>query len=142
MYEYETEAWIEFGFRRRGSQRPGFPSIVGAGPNSVTLHYNENNRRIEDGEMIVMDVGAEYWTTTQRISPARLPSNGKFTPTVSAKYTRWCSMLKRPGIEAVKPGVTMRDVHAAAKKVIDDAGFGAILHPLHQSLTWAWMSTM
>ncbi|MFC1544824.1 aminopeptidase P N-terminal domain-containing protein [Gemmatimonadota bacterium] len=122
MYEYEAEALIEYGFHRRGSQRPGFPSIVGSGPNSVTLHYNENRRRIEAGEMVVMDVGAELDYYTADITRT-VPSSGKFTPRQREIYQVVLD-AQMAATAAVKPGVTLRQVHEAAKKVIDEAGFG------------------
>ncbi|MBW7997903.1 MAG: aminopeptidase P family protein [Candidatus Glassbacteria bacterium] len=122
MYEYEVEALIEYGLHRRGSQRPGFPSIVGAGPNTVTLHYNENRRRIESGELLLMDVGAELDYYTADITRT-VPVDGKFTARQREVYDI-VLRAQQAGIAAVRPGVTLRDIHAAAKKVIEEAGFG------------------
>src|SRR2546423_3813815 len=54
MYEYEIEAVLEQGFRSNGADRLGYPSIVGSGPNSTTLHYDVNRRRTENGDLVVM----------------------------------------------------------------------------------------
>ncbi|MEP7326290.1 MAG: aminopeptidase P N-terminal domain-containing protein, partial [Gemmatimonadota bacterium] len=59
MWEYELEALIEFTFRRHGAERVGFPSIVGTGINSTTLHYDKGRRQSEAGDLVVMDIGAE-----------------------------------------------------------------------------------
>ncbi|MGH7580651.1 MAG: aminopeptidase P N-terminal domain-containing protein, partial [Gemmatimonadales bacterium] len=79
MHEYELEALIEYGFRRRGAERVGFPSIVGAGPNGTTLHYDENRRRIRPGELVVMDVGAEHGYYSADVTRT-IPISGRFEP--------------------------------------------------------------
>src|SRR5690606_34261243 len=58
--EYEIEALVEYTFKRLGAEQPGFPSIVGSGENSVILHYETNRRTTEAGDLVVIDVGAEY----------------------------------------------------------------------------------
>jgi len=58
--EYEVEALIEYVFKKGGSEYPGFPSIVGSGENSVILHYETNRRTIEPGDLVVIDIGAEF----------------------------------------------------------------------------------
>src|SRR5437764_8352516 len=60
MHEYELEAIMEYNFKRLGGEDPGYPSIVGSGPNSCILHYETNRRQTLSGNMIVMDCGAEY----------------------------------------------------------------------------------
>jgi len=122
MFEYEVEALIEYGFHRLGSQRPGFPSIVGGGPNSVVLHYNSNRRRIEQGELVLMDAGAEYNYYTADITRT-VPANGKFSARQREIY-QLVLKAQAAAIRAVKPGVTLKEVHAAARKVIEEAGYG------------------
>ncbi|MEA2063436.1 MAG: Xaa-Pro peptidase family protein [Gemmatimonadota bacterium] len=122
MFEYEVEALIECGFRKRGSQRPGFPSIVGSGPNSTVLHYNSNQRRTEPGELLLMDVGAEYDYYTADITRT-VPIDGKFSERQREVYDI-VLRAQAAGIEAVRPGVTLADVHRAAREVIDKAGYG------------------
>jgi Xaa-Pro aminopeptidase len=77
-YEYETEAIIEYTFRKNGSPMPAFESIVGSGPNSVSLHYSDNNRKMEDGDLLLMDTGAEYDSYCADITRT-IPVNGKFS---------------------------------------------------------------
>jgi len=60
MWEYELEALIEGGFRRAGADGPSFGSIIGSGPNSTQYHYEKNDRRMQAGDVVVMDVGAAY----------------------------------------------------------------------------------
>lgn len=122
MYEYEVEALIEYGFRSRGGRRPGFPSIVGSGPNSTVLHYNLNRRLIEPGELVLMDVGAEFEYYTADITRT-VPADGKFSPRQREVYSIVLQALKA-ATAAVKPGVSLRDVHKAAMDVIEKAGYG------------------
>jgi Xaa-Pro aminopeptidase len=78
MHEYELEAAIEHVFRRNGSERPGFASILGSGPNSTTLHYNANDRKTEPGDVVVMDVGASYMGYSADVTRT-IPLNGVYS---------------------------------------------------------------
>jgi Xaa-Pro aminopeptidase len=60
MREYEIEALLLDTFRRRGSERPAYGSIVGSGPNACVLHYRKNDRQIESGDLLLIDAGCEY----------------------------------------------------------------------------------
>lgn len=79
LYEYEIEAIIENVFRRNGSERPSFATIVGSGPNSTTLHYNANDRQIQPGDVIVMDIGASYKGYAADVTRT-VPANGTYSP--------------------------------------------------------------
>ena len=58
-YEYEVEAELLHVFRKHGSPRPAYGPIVGSGPNATVLHYRKNDRRMEDGELLLIDAGCE-----------------------------------------------------------------------------------
>ena len=122
MFEYEVEALIEYGFTSRGSQRPGFPSIVGSGPNTAVLHYDKNRRKIEDGELVLMDVGAEFDYYSADITRT-VPANGRFSGRQLEIY-QIVLEAQKAGIKAVRPGVTLKEVHQAARTVIETAGYG------------------
>src|SRR4029078_847513 len=77
-FEYEVQAGLEAAWPRLGSERPGYPSIVGAGINGTILHYNENRKRIEAGELVVVDAAAECSYYTADITRT-YPDSGKFT---------------------------------------------------------------
>lgn len=85
MNEFELQALIEYMFRRNGADRPAFATIVGSGPNSTTLHYNANDRFINAGETIVMDIGASYRGYSADVTRT-IPANGTFTPEQRAIY--------------------------------------------------------
>lgn len=112
MYEYEVQALLEAAFTRNGSERPGFPSIVGSGLYSTILHYSENRKRIDDGDLVVCDIGAEYSLYTADITRT-YPANGKFTPRQLAIYQL---VLDTQSAVAAhfKPGMTNGDLHIFA----------------------------
>ena len=78
MNEYEAEALIEYVFMKNGAEHPGFPSILGGGENSCILHYVSNRRELNEGDLLVCDIGAEYHNYTADVTRT-LPVSGKFT---------------------------------------------------------------
>jgi Xaa-Pro aminopeptidase len=114
MYEYQAEALIEYDFRRNGAERLGFPTIVGSGPNSTLLHYDKNRRRMEAGELVVMDIGAEYGYYTADITRT-VPVSGKFTPRQRAIYDLVLG-AQQAAIKAVRPGVTVQQLDRIARE--------------------------
>jgi Xaa-Pro aminopeptidase len=79
MNEFEAQALIEYTFRRNGAGRPAFATIVGSGPNSTTLHYNRNDRFMQAGDMVVMDIGSSYMGYAADLTRT-VPVNGIFSP--------------------------------------------------------------
>ncbi len=79
LVEYQLEGKILGAFLDGGALRPGFASIVGSGPNATIPHYFDNNRKLEDGDLVVVDIGAEYQYYTADITRT-YPANGRFTP--------------------------------------------------------------
>lgn len=116
MYEYQMEAVIEGCFLEHGSAMPGFSSIVGSGPNSTTLHYEPNNRLMEDGDLLLMDIGADYGYYTADISRT-IPVNGKFTPEQRNIYQLVLDAQKA-SIENMIPGKGVREGHLAGRAVM------------------------
>jgi Xaa-Pro aminopeptidase len=114
MYEYELEAALEAGFRRNGADRVGYPSIVGSGPNSTTLHYDVNRRRTQDGDLVVIDAGGEWGQYTADVTRT-FPVNGKFTPRQKAIYDLVLG-AQQAAFDSVRPGVTMRQLDAIARR--------------------------
>jgi Xaa-Pro aminopeptidase len=78
-HEYEVEAAIEHTFRRSGAERPSFATIVGSGPNATTLHYTANDRLIQRGDVVVMDIGASFNGYSADVTRT-VPATGTFTP--------------------------------------------------------------
>lgn len=85
MNEYEIQALVEYVFRRNGADRPSFASIVGSGPNATTLHYNLDDRTIERGDLVVMDIGASYRGYAADVTRS-IPATGTYSPQQRAVY--------------------------------------------------------
>ena len=85
MNEFEVQALIEYTFRRNGADRPSFGTIVGSGPNSTTLHYNADDRFMNPGDVVVMDIGASYRGYAADVTRT-VPVSGTFTPDQRAIY--------------------------------------------------------
>ncbi len=121
VMEYEVEATLEYEFRRAGAERPGFPSIVGSGPFSTILHYEKSTRRMEAGDVVVVDIGAEYSGYSADITRT-YPVSGKFSSRQREIYQIVLDAQKA-GLAQVKPGTTMGDVHRAAMAHIRARGY-------------------
>src|SRR6266508_818248 len=118
MYEYQLEAVLEEGFRSNGADRVGYPSIVGGGPNSTTLHYDVNRRRTEDGDLVVIDAAAEWGQYTADVTRT-FPINGRFTPRQKAIYDLVLG-AQQAAFDALRPGITMRELDGVARKFMRD----------------------
>lgn len=116
MYEFEIEAVIEYTFRRNGSAGPAFSSITGSGPNTVTLHYSDNNRKMEDGDLLLMDIGAEYGYYAADISRT-IPVNGRFTKEQREIYDLVLK-AQEAAIKELQPGKPLYSGHPKATSVI------------------------
>ena len=114
--EYRLEGAIVGAFVAGGGSRAGFPSIVGSGPNSTILHYGKNERTIEDGDLVVVDIGGEVGGYTADITRT-YPANGRYTPRQLEVY-RLVLEAQSAAVADFKPGVstigsltrTVRDV--------------------------------
>lgn len=113
MNEFEIQALIEYDFRRNGAERPSFASIVGSGPNATTLHYNIDDRFIQRGDVVVMDVGASYKGYAADVTRT-IPATGVYSPEQRAIYQ------------------IVRDAQAAAER---QARLGAAAHLMSDSAT-------
>jgi Xaa-Pro aminopeptidase len=104
MKEYEIEALIEQIFRLKGASGPSYNSIVGGGANATVLHYINNDGELRDGELLLIDAGAEYKGYASDITRT-FPINGKFT---EAQRQIYDLVLKTQMscVEMVRPGTT------------------------------------
>ncbi|MCS7065842.1 MAG: Xaa-Pro aminopeptidase [Fimbriimonadales bacterium] len=116
VYEYEVEAVIQEAFRRNGSERDAFPCIIGSGPNSCILHYSANRRRMQKGDLVVVDIGAEYSYYAADLTRT-YPVSGKFTPRQRALYLAVLDAQKAAE-RAAKPGVTLRELDRIAREAL------------------------
>jgi len=121
VMEYEVEAALEYEFRRNGAERPGFPSIVGSGPFSTILHYDKSERRMQAGDVVVVDVGAEYAGYSADVTRT-YPVSGKFSPRQREIYQIVLSAQKE-AIAKIKPGARISELHQAAMGYIRSKGY-------------------
>jgi Xaa-Pro aminopeptidase len=115
-YEYEIQAEIEHIFRLNGSMGPAYPSIVASGANACILHYIENNRQIQNNELLLIDAGCAYSYYNADITRT-FPVNGKFTSEQQALYDIvLAAQLK--AIAEVRPGKAYNEFHDMAVSVL------------------------
>ena len=132
--EWEVEAALESGFRSRGADGPAFATIVAAGANACTLHYAANGARIEAGDLVLMDAGAEvdcYAADITRTVPATWPLDGARRDAYEAVRG-----AHRAAVAACVPGGTLEAVHAAASRAIAEGlvGLGVLDGPVDEVL--------
>lgn len=104
MQEYQLEALIEQIFRRRGASGPAYTSIVGAGPNATVLHYINNDGELRDGDLLLIDAGAEYKGYASDITRT-FPINGRYTQEQRDIYDLVLK-AQMACVEMVRPGTT------------------------------------
>jgi Xaa-Pro aminopeptidase len=105
VYEYQIAAKMVEIHAVGGSEAEGYAPIVGAGPNSTALHYDKLSRKIEDGDIVVLDVGAQYAGYSADITRT-LPANGKFTPRQREIYDIVLG-AQNAALAALKPGMNL-----------------------------------
>lgn len=118
MHEYQLEAVLVHEFMHNGSRAAAYPSIVGSGENGCILHYTENRDEIAEGDLLLIDAGAEYHGYASDITRT-FPANGKFS---TAQRQAYDLVLKAQlaAIEQVKPGNHWNDPHDAAVRVLTE----------------------
>lgn len=115
-WEYEVEAEIIHEFMKHGCRSPAYPSIVGGGENGCILHYIENNTKLKNNDLLLIDAGAEYECYAGDITRT-FPINGKFSPAQAALYQVVLDAQKA-AIAAVKPGNHWNQPHEVAVEVL------------------------
>ena len=105
VYEYQVAAAMVQTFEDEGCERPAYAPIVGSGPNSVYLHYSQNSRQLEAGDLLLMDVGAECAGYVSDITRT-IPVSGKFSKRQREIYEIVLGAQKA-AIAQVKPGMTV-----------------------------------
>ncbi|MGH9945153.1 MAG: aminopeptidase P family protein [Pyrinomonadaceae bacterium] len=117
-WEYEVEAEVEYTFKRRNADFWGYPSIVGCGPNATTLHYETSQGNVKPGDLLLMDVGAEYNHYTADITRT-FPVSGRFTSQQAEIYNIVLA-AQEAVLQKTRPGSSLQEVHAASAEVIKD----------------------
>lgn len=115
-YEFQVQAAMEFVFRAKGSLRDGYGAIVAGGANACVLHYTENTDQLADGDLLLIDAGAEYDYFSADITRT-FPVNGRFSPEQRAIYDVVLA-AQHASFERCRVGSNMKDVHEASVEAI------------------------
>lgn len=126
-YEYELEAELLHTFTRHGCQAPAYGSIVGSGANACILHYGENDRCMQDGDLVLIDAGGELDHYAADITRT-FPVNGRFSAPQKDLYEVVLA-AQLAAIASVRPGASWQAPHDAAVRVLTQ---GLVDHGLLQ----------
>ena len=117
MHEYELEAELLYRLRRHGAV-PSYEPIVGSGANACVLHYRSNRAQLQDGDLVLIDAGAEVQGYASDITRT-FPVNGRFSKAQRALYEVVLA-ANRAALEAVRPGAPWSVMHDAAVEVVTE----------------------
>ena len=117
VWEFEIEAEIYHEFVRNRSRGPAFQTIVASGADSCTLHYVKNNNQCHDGDLVLIDFGAEYANYAADLTRT-VPVNGKFSKRQKAVYNAVLKVQKA-AIELLRPGSTIDDFSREVGRVME-----------------------
>ena len=134
-WEYEVAARMVYEFERRGCEWPGYPPIVGSGFYSTVLHYDQNSKQMEEGDVVVMDVAGAYGGYSSDITRT-LPVSGRFTPRQRELYEVVLG-AQNAALAAAKPGALLgrrgpQGLHEIAYEYINTHGKDLHGQPLGQ----------
>jgi Xaa-Pro aminopeptidase len=116
MNEYEVEALLLETFRKHGSDRVAYRSIVGSGANGTILHYVQNNRQMHESDLLLIDAGCEYGYFASDVTRT-FPLSGRFTKEQQAIYELVLE-AQMEGIRLSRAGTTVDEIHKACVEVI------------------------
>jgi len=118
VMEYQLEAHLDFVAKSHGIRELPYIPIVAGGKNATVLHYSANNQKIEDGELVLIDLGMSSNYYASDITRT-FPVNGKFTERQKQIYNLVLEAETKT-IEAVRPGVTLQELNNITKRVLAD----------------------
>jgi Xaa-Pro aminopeptidase len=133
LYEYELEALVKYVFVSRGGRQDAFATIIGSGENSTVLHYNRNSKKIENGDLVVCDLGVRkdyYCSDLTRTYPA----GGRFTKKQRIYYEIVLEAHDK-AIKFTKAGVKIADINKLildfyTKKGVEKFNYHGVSHHL------------
>lgn len=117
LMEYEVEAEITHEYLKQGASGHSYPAIIASGVNNNILHYNQNDRKIEDGQLLLLDFGAEYANYAGDCSRT-IPVSGKFTPRQRQVYDAVLRVL-RQATKMLTPGKTIDSYHSEVCRIME-----------------------
>jgi len=122
IWEFEIEAEIWREFLRRRSRGPAFQTIVASGADSCTLHYVRNDKQCRDGDLVLIDFGAEYANYAGDLTRT-VPVNGRFTPRQKDVYNA-VLRVQKAAVQLLRPGNTFDAYHAEVGKLMESELIG------------------
>jgi len=120
--EYEIEAEIIYEFIRQRGTGHAYAPIIASGRNACVLHYNENDKQVQDGDLILMDFGAEYANYAADLTRT-IPASGRFTQRQKDVYNA-CLRVQREGIRMFRPGISLIEYNREIGKVMESELIG------------------
>ncbi len=117
VWEFEIEAGIVHEFLKNRSRGPAYEPIVASGENACVLHYVKNDQQCRDGDLVLMDFGAEYANYASDLTRT-VPVNGRFTPRQRAVYDA-VLRVQRGAIDMLRPGNILKDYQKAVGKMME-----------------------
>jgi Xaa-Pro aminopeptidase len=118
VWEYQLQAELYHEFIRHNARFPSYPAIIGSGPHTCTLHYIENTRQIQDGDLVLLDAGAEYDYYASDITRT-FPANGRFSEAQKAIY-ELVLRAQYAALEKIRPGNLWIEPQQAAVRTITE----------------------
>jgi Xaa-Pro aminopeptidase len=121
MYEYELAALYEYLVRKEGAHDLSYYMLICSGENHPYLHYYKHDRKLEDGDFLVIDVGPDvgYYDIDITVS---YPANGKFTPRQKEVYEA-CNAVHEACLQVYRPGLTLADCRQEVREILEKQGF-------------------
>lgn len=119
VFEYQIEAEIDYHFRKSGARGPGYPTIVGSGSNSTILHSIENDRQLCDGDVVLVDAGAECEFLTADCTRT-FPAGKRFTEPQRRLYDAVLA-AQLHAIEMIRPGVPFDEINDRTIRLLTEA---------------------
>lgn len=120
--EYEVEAEIIHEFIRQGATGHAYSPIIASGKNACVLHYTDNNQVVADGDLVLMDFGAEYANYAADLTRT-IPANGRFTERQKAVYNA-CLKVQKEAIQMLRPGITLAEYNKEVGMVMESELIG------------------
>ncbi len=116
--EHAIDAFIDYTFRKNGGVGAGYTNIVAGGKGATCLHYIENDKPLEDGDLLLIDAGCEYAYYTADVTRT-FPVSGTFSKAQREVY-EWVLKAQEAAIDAARPGRPYTDMHDAAVRILTE----------------------
>ena len=121
IYEYELASLYEYLCKKEGALGLSYHAIICSGPNHPYLHYHKHDRRLEDGDFLVIDVGPDFGYYDIDITVS-YPANGKFTPRQREIYEA-CNAVHEANLSVYRPGLKLAEAREEVKAILEKQGF-------------------